>query len=553
MLEDYHLNGLVVDDMATMRSLMKSQLASIGVARASEAPNAAHAIDRLRNEKFDLLLVDYYLGEATDGQQLLELIRNEGLVPSSAVIMMVTAEKAYGQVAKVAEHAPDGYLIKPFNAEILFKHLLPVLERKLGMRQINKKTPGIKPIYDQYDAGRYDAVIALVDAYTQKEGVRADTARLKADALMKKADYVQALAHYLSLQETHAWAALGVARVRLHLRQTAAAIAELEQLVANAPQYVHASDVLAEAYVMANQPQRALATLEAACARSPTVNRMRAAALAAEQSGDVGRVVQWSGKVVDANKFALVQDYTDHARLVRGLVNAGQFDKAVSTLARFENESPQIKLSACAQAVKAHTLASQLAAEVRELQGLPASIRDRRLALITERQARLDALMDSLATLEQRPEEASYLSEAYLSAGREEDAAQAAAHALAHGCALPPGVGDAAWQGKVASQAAEITKARIKEGLELLRAGKTRDALGLFMRLVEHTPADLTPQLLANVVSTVVILRQKGEGANEFLPFARTALERLKHEYPGYERLPGLIQSFEHQENPAKA
>ena len=70
------------------------------------------------------------------------------------------------------------------------------------------------------------------------------------------------------------------------------------------------------------------------------------------------------------------------------------------------------------------------------------------------------------------------------------------------------------------------------------------------MQLVEHTPADLTPQLLANVVSTVVILHQKGEATNEFLSFARTALERLKHEYPDYERLPGLIQAFERQSTP---
>ncbi len=553
MLDEYCLNGLVVDDMAAMRSMMKSQLLSLGVARVAEVPNAALAIDKLRGDKFDLLLVDYYLGDATDGQQLLELVRNEQLVASSAVIVMVTAEKAYGQVAKVAEHAPDAYVIKPFTAETLLRHLRPVIERKMGIRQLHKKTPGLKPIYDQFDAGRYDAVIALVDAYTQREGVRADTARLKADALMKKGDYVRALEHYLELHETYAWAALGVARVRLQLRQTDAAIAELERLVAESPQYVHAADVLAEAYVQANHTDRALAALEAACARSPTVNRMRAAAQVAEQAGDDARLVQWAGKVVDANKFAMVQDYTDHARLVRGLVNAGQLDKAVSSLARFENEIPQVRQSASVQAAKARTLAAQIDHETHALQDMPASIRDRRMAHVKERQARLDELVGGLEHLEHRPEEAAFLSEAYMATGREEQAARSAAHALAHGCPLPPGMGSEAWRQQVATQTAEKTRARIKEGLDLLRAGQTREALSLFMHLVEHTPADLTPQLLANVVSTVVILRQKGEAsASEFMPFARTALERLKHEYPDYERLPGLLQAFAHQEPPPR-
>lgn len=553
MLKDYNLNGLVVDDMAMMRGMMKSQLLSLGVARVAEAANAALAVDKLRTGKFDLLLLDYYLGDATDGQQLLELIRNESLVASSAVIVMVTAEQGYGQVAKVAEHTPDAYLIKPFNADSLLERIRPVLERKMGIRQLNKNSPGLKPIYDQFDAARYDAVIALVDAYTQKEGIRTDTARLKGDALMKKGDYVRALEHYLALQSTYSWAALGVARVRLQLRQTDAAIATLEQLVEEAPKYVFAADILAEAYLQARQPEKALATLESACARSATVNRMRAAARIAEQSGDEGRMVEWAGRVVDANKFALVQDFTDHARLVRGLVKAGQIDKAISTLARLEAEIPQIKRSACVQAAKACAQAAQIASETSALADAPNSIKERRMAMVADKQTRLDSLVTSLADLEPSPAEALFVTEAYMSTGHAELATQAAATALAHGYALPPGMGDSDWLKEVEAQAAEKTRARIKAGLDLLRGGKTREALDLFMRLVEHTPADLTAQLLANVVSTVAILRQKGDAVNEFLPFARTALERLKHEYPDYERLPGLIKAFEPQNIPQQA
>ncbi len=550
MLEDYQLTCLVVDDMAMMRGMMKSQLISLGVSRVVEAGNAALAVERLRTEKFDLLLLDYYLGDATDGQQLLELIRNETLVASSAVIVMVTAEKTYGQVAKVAEHAPDAYLIKPFNADTLLEHILPVLERKMGIRQLNRKTPGLKPIYDQFDVAHYDAVVALVDAYTQKEGIHTDTARLKGDALMKKRDFMRALDHYAALQAGYSWAALGVARVRLHLRQTTEAIATLEQLVAESPKYVFAADILAEAYIQAKQPEKALATLELACARSPTVNRMRAAARVAEQSGNEDRLVAWAGKVVDANKFALSQDFIDHARLVRGLANSGQLDKATSTLMRFEAEIPQIKQSASVQAAKACTLAAQIASETSALDGVPSSIRDRRMAMVAEKQARLDSLVGSLAELKPSPAETLFVTEAYLSTGHAELATHAAATALAHGYVLPPSIGSANWLREVEIHAAEKTRIRIKDGLNLLRCGKTREALNLFMQLVEHTPADLTPQLLANVVSTVVILRQKGEATNEFLPFARTALERLKHEYPDYERLPGLILSFERQSTP---
>lgn len=545
MLDDYNLNALVVDDMATMRSMMKSQLVSIGVAKVTVSASAASAIDLLRAGQYNLLLLDYYLGDATDGQQLLELIRNESMVPSSAVIVMVTAEKNYGLVAQVAEHSPDAYLIKPFTAESMLKHLLPVIQRKMGLRHLNKKTPGLKPIYDQFDADRFDAVIALVDAYTEKEGVHADTARLKGEALMRKGDFVPALQHYRSLQETYSWAGLGVARVQLKLRQTESAIATLESLVAEAPKYVHASDVLAEAYIQSKQMDKALVVLEKACANSSTVNRMRAVAKVAEQVGDESRVVQWGGKVIDANKFALEQDFTDHARLLRGLVKTGQVDKAIAATVRFETEIPQLKKSACVQAAKTFTLATQIANETAALADLPVAMKERRMAMLADKQARLDTLAASLDKLESSPEEASFIAEAHMSVGQTEQAAEVYAAAMAYGHALPADMGDSAWQKQVEEQAVQKTRLRIKEGLDLLRAGQTRDALNLFMQLVDHTPADLTATLLANVVSTVVVLRQKGEQVNEILPFARIALERLKQEHPDNERLPGLIQSFE--------
>ncbi len=115
---------------------------------------------------------------------------------------------------------------------------------------------------------------------------------------------------------------------------------------------------------------------------------------------------------------------------------------------------------------------------------------------------------------------------------------------MAYGENLTPALGDAAWQEAVKVQAVAKTKARILDGLNLLRANKTKEALVLFMELVEHTPPDLTPQLLANVVTTVIALKHKGQNVTEFMPAARVALERLKEKYSNYERLPGLIEAF---------
>jgi CheY-like chemotaxis protein len=544
MLDEYNLRALVVDDMTSIRSMMKSQLVSLGISKVSEAPNAAVAINKMRAEKFDLVLLDYYLGDATDGQQLLELMRNEKLIASSSLVIMVTSETNYGAVAQVAEHSPDAYLLKPFTADKLYQHLLPVIERKLGLRHPTKKSPGLKPIYDQFDAGNYEAVIVLVDAYSEREGLHADTARLKGDALIQQGDYVKALAHYKLLRQHFSWAALGIARVQAHLQQTDAAIATLEQLVAESPKYMHALDMLAESYIKAEQPEKAMAILENACASSPTVNRMRATAKLAEQIDDENRTVHWSSKVIDANKFAVAQDFTDHARLVRSLVKAGQMEKAIATVVNFESDIPQARQSASVQASKGYVLAKQIAKEKLEFASLPEGMKARRMAMLAEKEARLENIVATLCSHDHSAKEAVFVSEMLMAAGHNEKAAELASTALAFGENLLPGQGDASWRETVRAQAITKTKARILDGLNLLRANKTREALVLFMDLVEHTPPDLTAQLLANVVATVVALKHKGQKVSEFMPAARVALARLREKYPDYERLPGLIESF---------
>ena len=61
------------------------------------------------------MLCDYHFdGSDESGQDLLDELRREGLLPYSTVFMMITAEATYAKVAEAAEAALDGYLIKPY-------------------------------------------------------------------------------------------------------------------------------------------------------------------------------------------------------------------------------------------------------------------------------------------------------------------------------------------------------------------------------------------------------------------------------------------------------
>ena len=66
---------LIIDDHPGMRSSMRAILSAFGVVFVEMASTANEAIRRLQAKPFDIIICDYFLGDGSDGQQLLEQMR----------------------------------------------------------------------------------------------------------------------------------------------------------------------------------------------------------------------------------------------------------------------------------------------------------------------------------------------------------------------------------------------------------------------------------------------------------------------------------------------
>ncbi|MDP1897107.1 MAG: response regulator, partial [Sulfurimicrobium sp.] len=110
---------LVIDDIIGVRSSMRITITTFGGVKVDMAANAADAINKIEHRNYDIILCDYSLGDAKDGQQLLEELKRRRLIRNTTVFMMVTAERGYEKVVSAVELAPDDYLIKPFSGEVL--------------------------------------------------------------------------------------------------------------------------------------------------------------------------------------------------------------------------------------------------------------------------------------------------------------------------------------------------------------------------------------------------------------------------------------------------
>ena len=174
------LKVLLIDDMATMRTTLRQQLQQIDVNTVDQASSANEALRFLKKGRYDLILCDYYLGNNTDGQQFLELIKEAGLLPPATIFFMVTAESSYNFVSTAGECLPDDYLIKPFTATNLRARLERLFDRKGEMTAVNARLA----------ARDLPGVISECDKLIeQRSKVSVDALRAKGQALLDLGRY----------------------------------------------------------------------------------------------------------------------------------------------------------------------------------------------------------------------------------------------------------------------------------------------------------------------------------------------------------------------------
>lgn len=119
---------LVVDDFATMRRIIKNLLHDLGFDNITEADNGVNALNTLKNQRIDFMILDWSMPEM-DGLTLLKKVRaDENL--KNLPILMVTAEARKEMIIEAAKAGVNGYIVKPFTANTLQEKINQVFESK---------------------------------------------------------------------------------------------------------------------------------------------------------------------------------------------------------------------------------------------------------------------------------------------------------------------------------------------------------------------------------------------------------------------------------------
>lgn len=110
---------LVVDDSASMRSLLVSTLESLGAVTILQAPNGFEALRILPRQEINLLLSDINMPDI-NGLELLNFVRSNPAYKELPVVIIST-EGSRKDIDKALSLGATEYLVKPFTPDQLLE------------------------------------------------------------------------------------------------------------------------------------------------------------------------------------------------------------------------------------------------------------------------------------------------------------------------------------------------------------------------------------------------------------------------------------------------
>lgn len=131
---DPKIKILIVDDMSTMRRLVKKACNNIGFSNIEEAEDGQKAWEKLQAAgDFQLVISDWNMPICT-GLEFLKKVRADSDLKRIPFILL-TAEAEATQIAEAIQLGVSNYIVKPFTVETLKQKLEQTHMRLTAVKQ----------------------------------------------------------------------------------------------------------------------------------------------------------------------------------------------------------------------------------------------------------------------------------------------------------------------------------------------------------------------------------------------------------------------------------
>jgi len=119
---------LVVDDSATMRSIIQKELLALNEKDLVLCDSGDAALNELEKGGIALILLDWHM-EGLSGLDVLRIVKHHPKTKAIPVIMLTVEEHARS-VQEALDSGADDYMVKPLNPALLKDKLEKIREEK---------------------------------------------------------------------------------------------------------------------------------------------------------------------------------------------------------------------------------------------------------------------------------------------------------------------------------------------------------------------------------------------------------------------------------------
>ncbi len=269
-LIDYFKNGyvLVVDDMTNMRRTIKNMLRQVGAPNVMEADDGDTALAVLRgNANCRFVLLDWNMPRMP-GIHAAREIRADAAM-QDVPILMITAEVDRAQIAQAGEIGVNGYIIKPFVANLLAEKIHTVLDARANPPEHVKL---IKTGEELLRQGQHQKALLLFErAKEMRESARVQVHIGEAHEMIGNTQKAQA-AYANAIQQNPQFLKAHIKSADLHIKEgnQDAALASLQKAAEISPGNSDRHIAMGKIYLNKGEPEKAAAAFGVAVKNEST-------------------------------------------------------------------------------------------------------------------------------------------------------------------------------------------------------------------------------------------------------------------------------------------
>ncbi|WP_017444706.1 response regulator [Gayadomonas joobiniege] len=310
---------LIVDDQRAFQLMLKALLVNLGARDISLASSGEAAVGKSRRRPFDIVLIDYNLGNRKkNGRQLLEELKEKNFISAHTVTIIITGESHRPMVLGAIELQPDDYLMKPFSLNVLRQRMerayikrnsLLLLHQYMKKAQYQAAIPICKqlildfPKYTNYCQNILAELYFKTEQYNKAEQLV--TASLK--------------------QQTSSWAQVHLARIYLAQKKYRQAVQVAQTVIKISPLIIDSYDIMTDALIALDEPARSLEMAIKASELSPySVKRQQKLVAIAQQNELYEIACETNRFILEMTRHSVQQDIQHSFNYIRSVINAAE-------------------------------------------------------------------------------------------------------------------------------------------------------------------------------------------------------------------------------------